>query len=70
MQGQNKDIPEIVIGCAFKVHNSLGTGFLEKVYENALMIELQRAGLGVRQQVPVTVYFREPAAGAFLQTCS
>jgi GxxExxY protein len=65
MQGQNKDIPEIVIGCAFKIHNSLGTGFLEKVYENALVIELQRAGVRVRQQVPITVYYREQAVGEY-----
>lgn len=65
MQEQNKDVSEIVIGCAFKIHNSLGTGFLEKVYENALVIELQRAGLSVRQQVPITVYYREQAVGEY-----
>ncbi len=38
-----------IIGCAFKVHNTLGAGFLEKVYENALRIELTGEGLKVRQ---------------------
>jgi len=33
-----------VIGCAYKVHNTLGFGFLEKVYENALKVELQKQG--------------------------
>ena len=42
-------ITETIIGCAFKVSNTLGAGFLEKVYENALAIEIQRAGLSVQQ---------------------
>ena len=39
-----------VIGCAFTVLNTLGVGFLEKVYENALAHELREAGLAVVQQ--------------------
>ena len=34
-------LTERIIGCAFQVHNTLGPGFLEKVYENSLLIELQ-----------------------------
>jgi len=34
-----------IIGCAYKVHNALGPGFLEKVYENSLRIELEKLGL-------------------------
>ena len=41
------DITEHVIGCAFKVINSLGSGFVEKVYENALVHELRKVGLEV-----------------------
>ena len=37
---KDDDITGTIIGCAYKVHNALGTGFLEKVYENALRIEL------------------------------
>ncbi len=44
-----------VIGCAFQVSNTLGTGFLEKIYENALAHELRKAGLGVSQQHRVAV---------------
>ena len=40
-------ITEVVIGCAFQVHNTLGVGFLEKVYENALVHEIRKAGLSV-----------------------
>ena len=41
---------EAVIGCAFRVSDVLGCGFLEKVYENALAVELRRKGLKVQQQ--------------------
>ena len=42
--------PETIIGCAFTVSNTLGTGSLEKVHENDLAIEIQNAGLIVQQQ--------------------
>jgi len=51
------DISERVIGCAFTVANTLGTGFLEKVYENAMVHELTKAGVMVRQQIPVEVKY-------------
>lgn len=54
-----------IIGCAQKVHNTLGTGFLEKIYENALRLELEEAGLSVQQQVPITVYYRGQAVGEY-----
>lgn len=46
-----------IIGCAFAVHNALGFGFLEKVYENALRIALANAGFQVQQQVSIKVYY-------------
>lgn len=48
---------ECVIGCAFKVLNTLGAGFAEKNYENALAHELRKAGLTVSQQQGITVYY-------------
>jgi GxxExxY protein len=39
-----------IIGCAFRVAGTLGSGFLEKVYENALAHEMRKAGLNVEQQ--------------------
>jgi len=47
---KHTDITEKIIGAAYEVHNVLGFGFLEKVYENALAIELKQQGLSVRQQ--------------------
>ena len=43
-------ISERIIGCAFKVSNRLGVGFVEKVYENALVHDLRKVGLDVKQQ--------------------
>jgi len=58
-------LTEKIIGCAYRVHNALGSGFLEKVYENAMRIELEEARLQVEQQTPVPVYYRERAVGDF-----
>ena len=51
------ELTRTIIGCAYKVHNSLGSGFLEKVYENAMRIELEKLGLAVKQQQPVNVIY-------------
>ena len=50
-------ITEAVIGCAYEVISSLGSGFLEKVYENALVHELRKNGHTVLQQHPVKVHY-------------
>lgn len=63
---EDEELTKKVIGCAFKVHNSLGSGFLEKVYENALRIELSRAGLRVEQQIPIQVYYQGEVIGDFV----
>jgi GxxExxY protein len=54
-----------IIGCAYRVSNTLGCGFLEKVYENALIVELGRAGLGFQRQHPVSVFYDEHKVGEF-----
>jgi len=51
------ELIEAVIGGSFRVHNALGCGFLEKVYENALTHELRKTGLKVVQQAPLTVTY-------------
>lgn len=63
---EDEELTKKVIGCAFKVHNSLGSGFLEKVYENALRIELSGAGLKVEQQIPIQVYYQGEVIGDFV----
>ena len=54
-----------VIGCAFTVLNTLGAGFLEKVYENALAFELRAAGLSVAQQSGANVYYHDQVVGEY-----
>jgi GxxExxY protein len=61
----NNKITETIIGCAMKVSNVLGVGFLEKVYENALGIELRKAGLLAEQQKPITLFYEGEVVGAF-----
>ncbi len=58
-------ITETIIGCAFKVHNELLSGFAEKVYENALRFELEEAGFTVQQQQPITVRYRGMVVGEY-----
>ena len=53
----DNELTHKIIGAAYKVHNQLGSGFLEKVYENALRIELERQGIEAEQQVPISVYY-------------
>ena len=50
-------LTEKVIGCAYQVANNLGSGFLEKVYENALAHEIRKSGLNVSQQLPIKVFY-------------
>jgi GxxExxY protein len=54
-----------IIGCAFTVTNSLGAGFLEKVYENALAFELRDAGFAVMQQPGTKVLYRGGVVGEY-----
>jgi GxxExxY protein len=54
-----------VIGCAFTVLNTLGGGFLEKVYENALAYELRAAGFAVVQQCSVRVHYNDVVVGEY-----
>lgn len=55
-----------IIGCAFRVSNQLGPGFVEKVYENALIIELKKADLKFECQVPLRVNYEGVIVGKFL----
>ncbi|MCY4365116.1 MAG: GxxExxY protein [Chloroflexi bacterium] len=59
------DLTQSIIGCAFEVINELGSGFLESVYENAMVLALSEAGLPVQSQVPIPVTFRGKRVGDF-----
>jgi len=59
-------ITEKIIGCVHQVSNVLGPGFLEKVYENSLAVELGLAGLRVTQQRRIDVRYRDSLVGEFL----
>ena len=56
---------ETIIGCTFKVSNTLGTGFLEKGYENALAIEIKSSGINCEQQKPISVTYRGVMVGDY-----
>lgn len=62
---KDDDLTQKIIGCAYKVHNTLGPGFVEKVYENALRIEIEKLGLRVRQQEPISVIYDGQEVGEF-----
>ncbi len=49
------ELSMIIIGCAYKVYNTLGSGFVESVYENSLIIELKKNGLNGMQQAHIPV---------------
>ena len=51
------DLTYKIIGCVLLVHHNLGPGLLESIYEKALMIELKKKGLNVRNQVPVDILY-------------
>jgi GxxExxY protein len=62
---KDDDVTEKIIGCAYTVHNKLGPGFIEKVYENALRIELEKLGLRVNQQEPINVTYDGQVVGEY-----
>ena len=54
-----------IISCFYKVYNTLGYGFLEKVYENAMIIELEKVGFKCTKQFPIKVYYDEIKVGDY-----
>jgi GxxExxY protein len=62
---ETNQITEAVIGAAYKIGNTLGSGFLEKIYENALAIEIRKSGLQVVQQHPIHVKYEGAIVGEF-----
>ena len=61
-----KDLTEKIIGCAYRVHNKMGFGFPESVYEKCLLIELRKAGLRAEYQKPIIVRYDGEVVGEFM----
>lgn len=60
-----EELSEKVIGAFYDAYNQLGYGFLEKVYENAMIVNLKKMKINGRQQVPIDVYFKENNIGSY-----
>ena len=60
-----KELSDKIINCAFVVHKTLGYGFLEKVYENSLVIELKLSGLEPQAQFDIPVYYHNQIVGDY-----
>jgi GxxExxY protein len=63
---EDKELTETIIGCAYRVYNTMGFGFLESVYEKCLLLELGKAGLHAQTQAPVKVYYENRVVGDFI----
>lgn len=64
-KGENKFITSEIIRAYYTVYNTLGFGFLEKVYENAMIIELQKLHIHGRRQVPIKVHYENQQVGDY-----
>ncbi|MBS1547410.1 MAG: GxxExxY protein [Bacteroidetes bacterium] len=62
---EHEELTEVIIGCAMTVHNALGPGFLESVYQKALAHELRKQGLAVVCDCPLKVYYDGIVVGEF-----
>lgn len=61
----NQEKTSLILKCYYKVYNTLGFGFLEKVYENALFLEMNKMGMNCRKQVPFTVFYNGEEVGNY-----
>lgn len=61
----HQDITEKIIKAFYQVYNTLGYGFLERVYQKALLIELRKMGLICKEEYPVKVYYNEMQVGDY-----
>jgi len=65
MEFKHKDITEKIIKAFYNVYNTLGYGFLEKVYENAMYSELLEMGIPTEKQFPIEVYYKDKKVGQY-----
>ncbi len=64
-EGKHADVTDKIIGAHYTVYNTLGPGFAEKVYENALALELHKNGCRVETQKPIDVYYAGQRVGEY-----
>jgi GxxExxY protein len=64
-EGKYRKLTEEIIGAFYQVYNTLGYGFLEKVYENGLIIELKKAGINAVSQSPINVLYEGHIVGEY-----
>lgn len=62
---KHSELSELVIKVFYNVYNTLGYGFLERVYANAMLIELRRLGLSAKKEVPLRIYYRDELVGEY-----
>ena len=68
LKNKNMNIEELIkqiVQCAYNVRTKLSAGFLESVYKNALLIELEENGISARTEVPINVYYNNIVVGEF-----
>ena len=63
---KHSELTGTIIECAYRVHNTLGFGFLETVYQNALIIELLKTGLNVEKEKPIKVLYENQIVGDYI----
>lgn len=63
---KHQDLTAKIIQCAYTVHNTLGFGFLEAVYQNALLIELKKSGLSAEKEKRIQVYYDDQIVGDYI----
>ena len=62
---KHEELTGKIIKCAYQVHNTLGFGFLETIYQNAMLIELQKSGLKAEKEKKIQVYYDNQIVGDY-----
>ena len=62
---EHEELTHKIIGCAYRVFNQLGFGFLESVYQKSMVIELSKDSLKVEEEKPLKVYYDNEVVGNF-----
>lgn len=63
---EHRRITEQIIGCAYTVYNKMGFGFLESVHEKCMLVEVAKANLKAKAQMPITVFYEGHTVGEFV----